>query len=134
MPLELWRKFVFITTLAACCGLARRAVGAVRTAPLGPELLGRATAESIAVGRALGIAFAADEEARVAAAISALADAMKPSFLLDLERGGPTELEVLSGAVSRLGREAGVPTPVHDTAVAVFGAFLGFTGPKPPRS
>ena len=54
-----------------------------------------------------------------------MAPAMKPSFLLDLERGGPTELDVLMGAVSRLGRQVGVPTPVHDTAVAAFGAALG---------
>lgn len=33
--------------------------------------------------------------------------------------GGPTELDVLSGAVSRFGRQTGVPTPVHDTAAAV---------------
>ena len=49
---------------------------------------------------------------------------MKPSFLLDLERGGPNELDVLSGAVSRYGRESGVPTPIHDTAVASFSASV----------
>ena len=47
---------------------------------------------------------------------------MKPSFLLDLEAGGPNELDDLSGAVSRLGREAGVETPVHDTATAALSA------------
>jgi ketopantoate reductase len=45
----------------------------------------------------------------------------KPSFLLDLEAGGPTELATLSGAVSRYADAAGVPTPVHDTAAAVLG-------------
>jgi 2-dehydropantoate 2-reductase len=44
---------------------------------------------------------------------------LKPSFVIDVERGGPTELDVLSGAVSRFGRNTGVPTPVHDTAAAV---------------
>lgn len=43
---------------------------------------------------------------------------MKPSFLLDLEAGGRTELDVLSGAVARLAEEAGIATPVHDTAAA----------------
>jgi ketopantoate reductase len=47
---------------------------------------------------------------------------MKPSFLLDLERGGANELDILSGAVSRFGKAAGIPTPIHDTAVAALSA------------
>ena len=125
--LELWRKFVFITTMGACCGLSRTSIGPIRRAPLGQELLERATAESVAVGRALGIAFAPDEVKQVLANVAAMPDGMKSSFLLDVERGGPTELDVLSGAVSRLGRQLGVPTPVHDAAVAAVGAALGLT-------
>jgi ketopantoate reductase len=30
---------------------------------------------------------------------------------------GPTEIVLRSGAVSRPGRELGVPTPVHDAAI-----------------
>ena len=125
MPLELWRKFVFITTMGSCCGLARTSIGPVRDTALGQVLLERATAESVGVGRAMGIAFASDEVTRVQEQVQSMAPGMKPSFLLDLERGGPTELDVLMGAVSRLGRQVGVPTQVHDTAVAAFGAALG---------
>jgi 2-dehydropantoate 2-reductase len=128
MLLELWRKFAFITTMGSCCGLARTSIGPVRAAPLGNALLERAAAESVAVGRALGIAFAPDEVSRLLAQVAGLPDAMKPSFLIDLERGGPTEVDVLSGAVSRLGRQVVVPTPVHDTAVAAIGAALGLKG------
>lgn len=128
MQVELWRKFVFITTMGCCCGLARTSIGPVREAPLGQALIERATAESVAVGRALGIGFASDEVGRALEQVRNLPAAMKPSFLLDLEKGGPTELDVLSGAVSRLGRQVGVPTPVHDTAVAAFGAALGLKG------
>lgn len=125
MPLELWRKFAFITTMGSCCGLSRTSIGPVRDSPLGQVLLERATAESVGVGRAMGVAFGPDEVGRVLEQVRSMAPAMKPSFLLDLERGGPTELDVLMGAVSRLGRQVGVPTPVHDTAVAAFSAALG---------
>ncbi len=125
MPLDLWRKFAFITTMGSCCGLSRTAIGPVRDAPLGQVLLERATAESVGVGRAMGVAFGPDEVGRVLEQVRSMAAGMKPSFLLDLERGGPTELDVLMGAVSRLGRQVGVPTPVHDTAVAAFSAALG---------
>ena len=77
-----------------------------------------AVGEVAAVARARGVALPADTEARIVAIIHALPGPMKPSFLLDLEAGGATELDDLSGTVSRLGRLAGVETPVHDVATA----------------
>jgi 2-dehydropantoate 2-reductase len=62
-----------------------------------------------------------DEVERTMKIIDALPEAMKPSLLVDLEAGRPTEIEDLSGAVSRLGRSCGVETPVHDTATAAIG-------------
>ena len=46
---------------------------------------------------------------------------MKPSFLLDLQAGGQTELETLSGTVARLAAEYGIECPVHETARAALG-------------
>ena len=125
ITVDLWRKFLFLTTLAAACGLARAPVGAVRDALLGPELLERAGREIATVARARGIALPAGEEDKVLQAMAALPAGTKPSFLLDLERGGPNELQILSGAVARYGRACGVPTPVHDTAVAALSAGAG---------
>ncbi len=119
---DLWRKFLFLTTLATACGLARAPIGAVRDAPLGPELLERAGREIAALARAKGVALPAAEEDQVLQRMAALSAALKPSFLLDLERGGPNELDILSGAVSRYGRACGVPTPIHDTAVEALSA------------
>jgi 2-dehydropantoate 2-reductase len=63
----------------------------------------------------------AQDEEKILANVESMPRPMKPSFLLDVESGGPTEIDDLSGAVSRLGRQAGVATPVHDVATAVFG-------------
>jgi ketopantoate reductase len=46
---------------------------------------------------------------------------MKPSFLVDLESGGATELYTLSGAVARFAAEAGIECPIHETATAALG-------------
>ena len=118
---DLWRKLAFIATMSAACGLARSPIGPVRRAPLGNLLIERALAEVIAVARARGVALAADVEEKILAFINSLPDPMRPSFLTDLESGGPTEIDDLCGAVSRLGREAGVETPVHDVATAALG-------------
>lgn len=121
MDVELWQKYVFITTMAAVCGLARTSIGPVRDAPGGKRLIERAVSEVVAVARARGVKLPDDEAPRTCAYIDTLPAAMKPSFLLDLESGGPTELDTLSGAVSQFAAEAGIETPVHDTTLAALG-------------
>lgn len=118
---DLWRKFAFIASMAAACGLSRTAIGPLRATPLGHLLIERAVREVVAVARARKVALAEDETERTMKTIDALPDAMKPSLLIDLEAGRPTEIEDLSGAVSRLGKVCGVNTPVHDTAAAAIG-------------
>jgi 2-dehydropantoate 2-reductase len=116
--------------MAAACGLARTPVGPLRETPLGRLLIERAVREAIDVGRSRGVGFSEDEEAKILRFIDSVPAGMKPSLLLDLEAGGPTEIDDLSGAVSRLGRQTGVETPVHDTATAALGAG-GRAGPDP---
>jgi 2-dehydropantoate 2-reductase len=118
---DLWRKFAFIASMAAACGLSRTAIGPLRATPLGHLLIERAVREVISVARARKVALADDEAERAMKTIDGLPAAMKPSLLIDLEAGRPTEVEDLSGAVSRLGKAAGVETPVHDTAAAAIG-------------
>jgi 2-dehydropantoate 2-reductase len=118
---DLWRKFAFIASMAAACGLSRSAIGPLRATPLGHLLIERAVREVVAVARARKVALADDEAERTMKTMNGLPDAMKPSLLIDLEAGKPTEIEDLSGAVSRLGKAAGVETPVHDTAAAAIG-------------
>ena len=48
----------------------------------------------------------------------------KSSMLEALERGQRLELPWLSGAVSRLGRESGVPTPAHTFITTVLTPFV----------
>jgi 2-dehydropantoate 2-reductase len=119
---DLWRKLAFIASLAAACGLARAPVGAVRKAPLGWLMIQRAVHEVITVAQARGVALTQEDEAKILSFAESLADPLKPSLLVDLEAGRPTEIEDLSGAISRLGRLAGVETPVHDVATAALGA------------
>jgi 2-dehydropantoate 2-reductase len=134
ITLDLWRKLAFIASMAAACGLARSSIGPVRRAPLGPLLIERAVREVAGVARARGVALTAEDEAKILAFANGLPDPMKPSLLLDLESGGPTEIDDLSGAVSRLGRQAGVETPVHDVATAALSVVTSRTDTPACRS
>ena len=87
-------------------------------------LIERAVREVISVARARKVALADDEVERTMKTIDGLPDAMKPSLLIDLEARRLTEIEDLSGAVSRLGKSCGVETPVHDTAAAAIGVSV----------
>ena len=118
IEVDLWQKFIFLAAIAAGCGLARVPIGVVRGRPLGRRLFQRAVQEVVDVARARGIPLADDETTQVTGAIDALPPGTKPSFLLDLEAGGPTELDILSGAVSRYAEEAGIPAPIHDAVTA----------------
>ena len=64
--------------------------------------------------------------------IQALPADMKTSMQLDYERRARVELEDITGAVVRLGRRLGVPTPAYDVAYAVLrvrAAAFGGLGP-----
>jgi 2-dehydropantoate 2-reductase len=113
---DLWRKLAFIASMASACGLARSPIGPLRETPLGREVLERAVNEVFAVARARGLAVGPEETAKVLRFVDGLGAELKPSLLRDLEAGAKTEIDDLSGAVSRLGRLAGVETPFHDTA------------------
>ena len=72
------------------------------------------------MSRATGTPLTDADDTQIGSDLLALPPQMEPSFLWDLERGGPTELDSLVGAVSRIGRAHGVPTPIHDVATAAF--------------
>ena len=114
---ELWRKFAFIVPMGVGCGLARQPMGPVMATERGRDLIKGAVHEIVAVSQGV---LTAEDEPKTFAEFSAIAAPIKPSFLLDLERGRNTELDLLAGTVSRLGKELGVPTPIHDVATAAF--------------
>src|SRR3989475_8425910 len=69
---------------------------------------------------------------RVLGVIDGLPPAMKPSFLVDLETGGPTELDILSGAVSRFAEEAGDAPPPPPPAAGAPPPPHPLAPPPPP--
>ena len=44
---------------------------------------------------------------------------LKPSMLQDIEKGKPTEVNAINGAVSEAGKSAGIPTPFNDKTAEI---------------
>ena len=70
--------------------------------------------EVIAVAQKLGIDLGEADLARQRAVIKSVPAQGKTSMLQDIEAGRPTEVDMFAGALCRMGRECGVPTPVNE--------------------
>lgn len=123
----IWEKFCLIAGTSAATALTRQTVGMVRSDPDMRWMLSEAIAEAARVGRKLGIALPDEVESKTLAFIDNNPPNGKSSQLIDLERGRRLELEGLSGVVIRLGRQTGVPTPVHCTVYAALKPFMDGT-------
>jgi 2-dehydropantoate 2-reductase len=129
IELDLWSKFVMLASFSAISCMARASIGEVLGNGAAHELLIQAAEEAAGVGRALGVDLPRDIAGLVELHTRELPRSGRPSMLEDLEAGRPLELDYLSGAVARLGAEAGVPTPIHALACKVLGMHLN--GEKP---
>jgi len=122
---DIWRKFSLIVPMGIVCGLTRQPMGPILASESGRRLLTNSIHEVVMVARAVAGTLDDADETKTRDDLLALGPNTKPSFLLDLERGGPTELDLLAGTVRRLGREHGVPTPIADLATTVFEVATG---------
>ncbi|MBV9750458.1 MAG: 2-dehydropantoate 2-reductase, partial [Acetobacteraceae bacterium] len=109
----IWGKLVINAALNATCALTgANGTTALECAAIS-HWLGLVADETAAVAAAAGIelpyADAAERVRRHCLAVGA----SKPSMLQDIERGRPTEIEAINGAVVREGQRLGVPTPCN---------------------
>lgn len=121
---ELWVKFVRLGTWSGMTTVTRSAMGVIRESPELMRMMDAALEEALAVGRARDIAFPDGLVEATQQMVRNFPPGSKSSMLEDLERGRRLELPWLSGALARMGHEAGVPTPVHAFISAVLGPHV----------
>lgn len=109
----LWEKLLFLAPWSGLGAITRAPIGAMLGILQTRQLLEAAMGEIAAVARARGIALGDDVVSRHMRFLEAAPPDGTASMQRDIIAGRPSELESQSGAVVRLGREAGVPTPVH---------------------
>jgi 2-dehydropantoate 2-reductase len=109
----LWSKLAFIAAVSGVGAVTRVPVGEARAVPETRALLVAALEEAAAVARAHGVGVARDLVVGTLAFIDGLAPHTTASMQRDIEAGRPSELEAQNGALVRLGRAKGVPTPTH---------------------
>ncbi len=128
---ELWDKFVQACAIFGLDTLLRLPGATYLRSPETAELFLGLMREVYAVGRARGVRLAEGTVERLWSSLSALyasTPGMRSSMYFDVVAGRRLEIEAASGAVVRLGREAGVPTPLN---FAIFAALKPFADGAP---
>lgn len=114
IDLALWQKFLMIAPASGVGAITRAPYGVVLRTPEVCSLLERAMQETYEVGRARGVNLAQESIDRAVERLHAAPPNGLASMQRDIQEGRPSELEAQTGAIVRLGTEAGVPTPVND--------------------
>lgn len=110
----LWEKLICNACFAGIGGLLELTIGEVIENPHAWAVASGCAQEALDVGRARGVDLdIPDCEAYVLDYGRAIPDA-RPSLLLDLLAGRPTEVEWINGAVPREGAKVGVPAPTNE--------------------
>lgn len=111
----LWSKFTFIAPMSGIGAVTRVPVGIWRSMPETRDLATRAIREIVDLARARGVELGDEAVDRTLARYDGLPPDATSSLQRDIIDGKPSELDAQLGAVVRLGRAAGVPTPVCET-------------------
>jgi len=110
----LWEKFIFIAPFGGLGAVTRAPIGTLRNVPETRQMLERGMSEILHVARSREIPLSDDVIARTIAFVDSQTPSGTASMQRDIIAGRPSELEAWNGAVVRLGRQADVPTPLHE--------------------
>ena len=108
-----WNKFLFIAGFSGVGAVAQSPAGVLRSLPQTRALMEQAMREIYEVAKARGIRLPDDAVNQALASLDSLPENAMSSMQRDIMAHRPSELESQNGAVARLGREAGIETPIN---------------------
>lgn len=110
-----WGKLVINAAINPLTALLRVPNGALLERPETRELLSLAASEAAAVGLAQGLRLPFDDAVAAAEEVARRTAANHSSMFQDVQRGRPSEIDAIGGAVVQAGQSVAVPTPVNRT-------------------
>ncbi len=114
IDVALWSKFLLVVSSGGVGAVTRAPFGVYRSIPDTREMTRQAMQEIYAVARARGVALPESSVDDAMTFFDSLPEEGTTSLQRDIAEGRRSELEAWNGAVVRMGRDAGVPTPVHE--------------------
>ena len=109
----LWSKLVYICALSGMSCITRASFTDVLETPETYDMTMQVMTEALRVGQASGVAL--DDGLPDAVMVDFLEEkgGLISSMHTDLVTGNPLEVSLINGAVARIGKEVGVPTPAN---------------------
>jgi 2-dehydropantoate 2-reductase len=109
----MWDKFLFIAAISGVGAVTRAPVGAFRQLPETRQMLVASMQEIVTIARRRAVGLPDDAVEKRLDFIDNIGANVMASMQRDLMDGRPSELESQNGAVVRMGKVLGVPTPVN---------------------
>ena len=119
MLVDIWKKFVMLSGTSSITASTRQPLGVIRDDEDMRAFFFKLMDETMAVGRAAGVALPADYAAELERAVTGFPPNMKASMANDLDAGNRLELDWLAGKVVALGRKLGVAAPAQEAVYAI---------------
>jgi len=120
-----WGKLVINAAINPLTALLRVPNGELLERPEARALMGALAREAAAVASAVGVTLHFDDPARAAEEVARRTAANQSSMYQDIQRGAPTEIDAICGAVCAHAERTGVPTPVNWTMWQLVKSVVG---------
>jgi len=111
--LDIWKKFLFITTISGIGAITRSVFGVIREDEDLRQIVYRTANEIVAVANAKGIALTNDDIEMTLKVIDNLDYNTTASMQRDIMEGRPSELENFNGYIVKTGKELHITTPTN---------------------
>jgi len=114
ISVAMWDKFIFICATSGVGAVTRQPFGVYRSIAESRAMVKRTFAEADRLGRVKGVNLPDDMVDVLMKRLDAFPATMVASMQKDIMEGRPSELEAQTGAVIRMSRALGVPTPTQE--------------------
>jgi 2-dehydropantoate 2-reductase len=120
----IWGKLVINAGINPITALLQIPNGALLEQPDAHALMEAAALEAAAVAEASGVRLPYDDPVKRVEEVAEQTAPNHSSMFQDVQRGAPTEIEAISGAVVKEGERFGVPTPVNRVLLHLIRAMV----------
>ena len=113
----LWSKFLFVASWGGVGAITRAPLGVLRSLPQTRDMMTETMEEIYRIALSLGIKMPDNIVESLMAFVDSLPAEGTTSLQSDIIAGRPSEIDAWNGAAERLGRQAGIATPVNSFIV-----------------
>ena len=114
-----WEKLIMNVTFSGTSCITELTIGQIMDDPDAWQVARGCAEEAVAVARAAGVRLDVGEPIAHIRKLGGKIPNARPSMLLDFLARRRGEIDAINGAIPRLGKPLGVPTPVNDTVVGL---------------